>query len=312
MKTVIETKMIAWLRGLVCTATLAGCALASAQNYLVQPSAHYRSVSMGAGEGVGLGQGSGAEGAGQNGAPIKDDLFQGTQVFEKNATGVTEINMGPDSLDMVSGEEGHKARNMVLNVVRTYTYDKPGMYNMADVEEFRNKLNTGGWHCSVHVRDLKNGTGSDVCNKGRTDGMRETAIIEVGPKQLTFIHTIRKGGPGTSDLGYFPMLPGLGPTAMIAMTNPEALADMQEFPMMLNMRPDLRFRMDQLKVHPFNEQQMKALHERMKNLKPQMDEMKRQMKELNKDLYKDKSPQAPAAPAAPQAAPAPAPPQAPE
>ena len=50
---------------------------------------------------------------------------------------------------------------------------------MADVDAIRNKLNTGDWHCSVHVRDLKNGSGSDVCGKRRTDGMRETAIIEV-------------------------------------------------------------------------------------------------------------------------------------
>ena len=67
--------------------------------------------------------------------------------------------MDPDTLNLVGGSDEHRAHNMVLNVVRTYTYDKPGMYNMADVDAIRNKLNTGDWHCSVHVRDLKNGSG---------------------------------------------------------------------------------------------------------------------------------------------------------
>ena len=136
--------------------------------------------------------------------------------------------MDPDTLNLVNGPDERRARNTVLKVVRTYTYDKPGMYNMADVDAIRNKLNTGDWHCSVHVRDLKNGSGTDVCGKRRTDGMRETAIIEVEAKSLTFIHTISKGsGPGSSELGYFPMLPGLSGLPALAMMDPEAFADMQ-------------------------------------------------------------------------------------
>jgi hypothetical protein len=221
---------------------------------------------------------------------------------------------------------------MVLNVVRTYTYDKPGMYNMADVDAIRNKLNTGDWHCSVHVRDLKNGSGSDVCNKHRTDGMRETAIIEVEPKELTFIHTIRRGGgPGESEMGFFPMLPGMGPMTMMAMTNPEALADMRigldgmplmlmgpGSPMMLTgpgvhlykLSPEMKGKMDEMQkrlknlkpfnLKPFNQEEMKKLQEQMKNLH---------------GVYNGQSfeaPAGPAGPAAPRAAPAPATPQAPQ
>lgn len=320
MKTVIQSKVIGWLRGFVWAAMIAGCAWAGAQTYLMQPpTGHYRVVTMGVGEGaalgVGLGQGEGA----QNAAPLpKDDLFAGTEVFAKGASDITEITMDPDSLNLVDGRDEHRARNMVLNVVRTYTYDKPGMYNMADVDAIRNKLNTGDWHCSVHVRDLKNGSGSDVCSKHRTDGMRETAIIEVEAKSLTFIHTIRKsGGPGSSDLGFFPMLPGLGPMTMIAMTNPEALADMQiglhGFPMMLNMEPDALAWKYQLNVHPFNDEQMIILQNHLKTLKvhpidpEQMEKLKDFGKNFYKDKEKDKDLTAPAAPPTPQAAPAPAP-----
>src|SRR5581483_937387 len=115
MNKLIQEKLTAWLRGLVWAAMIVGCAWASAQSYLVQPPAgHYRIVTFGAGD-----------------------------------SDITEITMDPNSLDLVGGPDEHKAHNMVLNVVRTYTYDKPGMYNMADVEAIRNKLNTGDWHCSV-------------------------------------------------------------------------------------------------------------------------------------------------------------------
>lgn len=325
MNRVIQSKVIAWLRGLVWAAMIAGCAWASGQSYLVQPSTnHYHVTSMHAGGGVMLLQGTDPEGA-QNTAPLpKDDLFAGTEVFAKGASDITEITMDPNSLDLVGGSDERRAHNMVLNVVRTYTYDKPGMYNMSDVDAIRSKLNTGDWHCSVHVRDLKNGSGSDVCNKHRTDGMRETAIIEVEPKQLTFIHTIRKsGGPGSSELGFFPMLPGLGPMTMMAMTNPEALADIQigihGFPMILNTVPNTFIWGDRFNVQPFNENQMKDLQEKLKTLKvkpmdpEQMERLNKQMKEFDKDFFKDKgrefkAPEAPAPPA-PAPAPAPRPPQ---
>ena len=99
---------------------------------------------------------------------------------------------------MVDGSDAKRAHNMVLNVVRTYEYDKPGMYRMEDVEEFRRKLATGGWRCSVHTRDLRTGESTDICNKQRSDGLGETAIITVAPKQLTFIHTIHKAYGGAS------------------------------------------------------------------------------------------------------------------
>jgi hypothetical protein len=261
---------------------------------------------------------------------IKDDLFQGTEVFAKNATGVTEINMGPDSLDMVGGgDDGHKAHNMILNVVRTYSYDKPGMYNMADVDAYRNKLNTGDWHCSVHVRELKTGESTDVCSKHRTDGLKETAIISVEPKELTFIHTIRRaGGPGSSDLSMMPLFPGMGSLPMMAMLNPELFAELQigmhAMPMVT--LPEMRLELDQAgrqmqlampkmqmqmkdfqklkELHPMDKKQMEKLQKQLKNLKvqplPELPEQPEQME-------KPEQPEAPEAPAAPEAPEAPKP-----
>jgi hypothetical protein len=155
---------------------------------------------------------------------VKDDLFQGTEVFAKNAVSATEINMGPESLDLVGGSEKRRASTMVLNVVRTYTYDKPGMYDAAEVEKFRSKLNSGDWSCSVRTRDLKNGSSSDICHKRRSDGLRESAIVTVEPKSLTFIHTIRRqpanGSSNGSGLSGFSFsYGGSWATPMIAMAD---------------------------------------------------------------------------------------------
>jgi hypothetical protein len=160
---------------------------------------------------------------------VKDDLFNGTEIFAKGATDVTEVTMDPDTLGMVGGKDKARAKSMVLNVVRTYEYDKPGMYRIEDVDAFRNKLNTGDWHCSVHTRSLKTGESTDVCNKRRGDDMTETAIITVEPKSLTFIHTIRRKYAGESesvfsDMPFLYSLPGHGSLAML---DPEAFADMQ-------------------------------------------------------------------------------------
>jgi hypothetical protein len=175
------------------------------------------------------------EGAMGQAGDTKDDLFAGTEEFAKNASDVTEISMDPESLGMVGGSHANRAHSMVLNVVRTYTYDKPGMYDMAAVDRYRAKLNTGDWHCSVHTRDLKRGSSSDICNKRRTDGMRETAIITAEPRELTFIHTIRKenGGEGSGQ-GMGPISLNFGP-AMAMLDAPEMAA--------------LAARLDTMRVH---------------------------------------------------------------
>jgi hypothetical protein len=169
-----------------------------------------------------------AAGAGQGTQPqVKDDLFAGTEMFAKGASDVTEITMDPDTLDLVGGKDGKKAHSMILNVVRTYTYDKPGMYRIEDVDAFRNKLNTGDWHCSVHTRDLKTGESTDVCNKRRTDGLAETAIITVEPKQLTFIHTIRKQNGEQGEFNGLLLMNSLPGVSSLAMLDPEQFIDMK-------------------------------------------------------------------------------------
>ena len=245
----------------------------------------------------------------QTSAIVKDDLFAGTEKFAKGASDVTELTMDPQSLQMVGGRDAHRAHRMVLNVVHTYSYDKPGMYNIAEVEEFRNKLNTGDWHCSVHTRDMKHGESTDICNKNRTDGMVETAIITVEPKELTFIHTIKQGGEGGSQMilpmGLNTFGPGSADWAMMkadmavqmAMLKPQILGDLANLNsgQLLMERDAARralsgIRLDELQK---NMPSMSDLQKQLGDLKrsapsdEDMQKAKEQLNELNKRMNEE-------------------------
>lgn len=132
---------------------------------------------------------------------VKDELFAGTEKFAKGASGETEVNLGPDMLGMVSGKHGGDlAHKMNLMVVLTFTYPKPGMYRMEDVDAYRQKLRTGNWNCFVHSMDSKSGESSDICNRALPNGQgNEIVIMTVEPKELTFIHM--SGNASLADLG---------------------------------------------------------------------------------------------------------------
>jgi Domain of unknown function (DUF4252) len=133
-------------------------------------------------------------------AQVKDDLFAGTEKFAQGASDVTEINLDPKMMGMVGDKKGGSdlARKMNFMVIHTYTYDKPGMYRMEDVEAYRKKLEDGTWSCSVHVRD-KSGT-TDICSRTAADHEScEMVILTAEPKELTFIHM--SGNMSLDDLG---------------------------------------------------------------------------------------------------------------
>jgi len=223
---------------------------------------------------------------GQTSEPrVKDDLFEGTEVFAKNATDVTEINMDPSSLDMVNNRRS--AHSMVLNVVRTYTYDKPGLYDMAEVEKFRAKLNTGDWSCSVHTRNFKTGSSSDVCNKRRSDGMRENAIITVEPRSLTFIHNIRRqnGEGGSSEMSLPSGLVSMGP--MIAMVDGERLAGLDGQLARLNNLDGLDVRLDNLDVQVDAERMAQRMADSQKRMAEAQTRMAEASSRINSSEFKE-------------------------
>ncbi len=143
-------------------------------------------------------------------AQVKDDIFAGTEKFAKGASDVTNVNLGPDMLGMVSGKKsGDVAHKMRFMLVRTYTYPRTGMYNMQEVDAYRQKLRDGSWNCFVHTYESKTEESTDICNRPSPDHEgNEMVIMTVEPKELTFIHM--SGNASLADLGKLGNLGNLG------------------------------------------------------------------------------------------------------
>jgi hypothetical protein len=141
---------------------------------------------------------------------VKDDLFAGTEKFAQGATNVTDVNLGPDMLGMVSGKHGGDvAHKLNFMVVRTYEYPRAGMYKLEDVDAYRQKLRTGNWNCFIHTHESETGESTDICNRALPNGEgSEMVILTVEPKELTFIHMSGKGS--LADLGKLGALGNLG------------------------------------------------------------------------------------------------------
>ncbi len=120
---------------------------------------------------------------------VKDDFFTGAQKFAQGASEATEINLDPSTMGLVGmnhGRDGEEARKMKSMSIHTYKYDKPGMYRMEDVDAYRKKLDSGDWHCAIHVRTMTGST--DICSRTDADQTNEMVILTAEPQKLTFIH----------------------------------------------------------------------------------------------------------------------------
>jgi hypothetical protein len=124
-----------------------------------------------------------------SGGQGKDKLFAGTEIFAQGASESTEINLDPDTILMMDShnKNAELAKKVKFMTIRTYEYDKPGMYKMDDVEVFRKRLDDGTWNCSVRVREKNEST--DICSRlGPDHETHEMVILTAEPKELTFIH----------------------------------------------------------------------------------------------------------------------------
>jgi Domain of unknown function (DUF4252) len=129
---------------------------------------------------------------------VKDDLFAGTEKFAVGASDVSEVNLDKNMLGMAGKGKDGLASKMDFIVVHSYTYDKPGMYKLEDVEAYRKKLTDGSWNCFIHTRDKDEST--DICQRTMPDNeTHEMVIMTAEPKELTFVHL--RGRMSLKDLG---------------------------------------------------------------------------------------------------------------
>ena len=130
---------------------------------------------------------------------VKDELFAGADKFSHGAKSSTEVNLdrkmlamaakfaGSDSDDKDNKDDAKLVNKLEFVIVRSYEYEKPGGYNMADVEEFQRRLESGGWSHLVKTRSSTDS--ADVCVKTDDNGaFSELVVISAEPTELTFVH----------------------------------------------------------------------------------------------------------------------------
>jgi hypothetical protein len=126
--------------------------------------------------------------------PGKDELLAGTEKFAQGATSVAEIDLDPTTMSMLGmrrGRDADLASKLNLMSVRSYTYDKPGMYSADDVEAFRKRLEDGSWSCPIRIRG-QNGT-SEICSRSSADHVtNELVLFSAYPQKVNFIHVSGK------------------------------------------------------------------------------------------------------------------------
>lgn len=133
-------------------------------------------------------------GAVDKGKPAATDpLLEGTDRFQQGATDVTEVNldkammaMAAKFMDKSDGEAQKLMKNMDFVHVKTFEYQKEVHYQMADLEQFRGRLDAS-WSHIVKERSATEAT--DVWMKADGDGQfSELMVIAAEPKELTFVH----------------------------------------------------------------------------------------------------------------------------
>jgi hypothetical protein len=133
---------------------------------------------------------------------VRDDLFAGADKFSHGAKSTTEVNLDRKMLGMAAKfagsysddkddkddkDDAKLVNKLEFVIVRSYEYEKPGQYNMADVEEFQKRLESGGWSHIVKARSATEST--DVCVKTDDNGaFSELVVISAEPTELTFVH----------------------------------------------------------------------------------------------------------------------------
>ena len=121
--------------------------------------------------------------------------FKSLDKLGAKAKDSTNVTLEGDSLKLASDflgndKDNESLKSLVANLksinVRSWEYDRDGMYNSADLEPFRAYLRTAQWPKIVEVKE--NGESSEVYLKSgdatRTGGI---AVISAEPRELNIV-----------------------------------------------------------------------------------------------------------------------------
>ncbi|MDE3199718.1 MAG: DUF4252 domain-containing protein [Acidobacteriota bacterium] len=133
------------------------------------------------------------------------------------ASDVTEVTLGKNMLDFASKfmdgkNKGDEAtRNLIKGLdgiyVRSYEFDKEGLYSMDDVMQLRRAFTQPEWTPIVHTHERKSGETTDIMVKQVNGENRGMFIFTAEPKELTIVLIL--GPIRMQDLGALSGLSGL-------------------------------------------------------------------------------------------------------
>lgn len=74
--------------------------------------------------------------------------------------------------------------------VRSYEFDKPGEYSLADAEAIRSQLSGGGWSRLVNIKSRTDGDNAEVYVMQQGDKVLGLAILVAEPEELTVVNIV--------------------------------------------------------------------------------------------------------------------------
>ncbi|MEP6788495.1 MAG: DUF4252 domain-containing protein [Acidobacteriota bacterium] len=142
---------------------------------------------------------------GQDAARLHFEKLNG---LDTKARDVVEVNIDGKLLDLakrvtakVNDEDAKKVAQAISGLkgiyVRVYNFEKEDEYNIADVDEIRNQLNSPGWEKLANVRSKKNNQKVDVFTMFNGDVMSGVAVVISDSKSVALVNVI---GPIDIDL----------------------------------------------------------------------------------------------------------------
>ncbi len=115
--------------------------------------------------------------------------------LEAKAKESTDINLGPEQIQLLMGFSGEGSKELLglgksieRVQVKTFEFDKEGMYNIADAESLRAKLKSADFVPLISVKE-KGGFTEIVMRKG-PKGMRGFVIVAAEARELTVVNIV--------------------------------------------------------------------------------------------------------------------------
>jgi len=122
------------------------------------------------------------------------------------------VDLGPEQLSLLQGltgegkkggDLGELSKNLKSIQVRSFEFDKPGMYNIDEMRAFRDKIKASGTWVSLITVKEKDGFTDILIEKGTDGKPKGFFIIAAEAEELSVVHIV-----GALDLGSLGKLSG--------------------------------------------------------------------------------------------------------